>query len=107
MLSKYSSVRHFQRFLRANGLIFACAESCTGGLLSREMTSLAGSSDVFWGGLVTYSNEAKTALLGVPAALIESGGAVSAAVALAMVEGLAARSGADLAVSITGIAGPG
>jgi len=106
-LNTFSSVRRFQDFLRANKLIFACAESCTGGLLARQMTSLPGSSEVFWGGAVTYANEAKTALLGVPAALIESEGAVSAAVAIAMVEGVAAHSGADLSVSITGIAGPG
>jgi nicotinamide-nucleotide amidase len=70
------------------------------------MTAPAGSSDVFWGGAVTYANEAKTALLGVSPALIAAEGAVSAAVAVAMVQGLAERSGAPLAVSITGIAGP-
>lgn len=105
-LTQYRSVRRFQTFLRANRLTFACAESCTGGLLSREMTALPGASDVFWGSVVSYANEAKTTLLGVPSELIEAEGAVSAAVALAMVDGLSA-SGVPLAVSITGIAGPG
>ena len=104
---RYGSVKTFQAFLRQHRLVFACAESCTGGLLSREMTASAGSSDVFWGGAVTYADEAKTALLGVPAALLASEGAVSSAVALAMVGGLVERSGVPLAVSVTGIAGPG
>ncbi len=107
MFTRYRSVRQFQNFLRENGLMFACAESCTGGLLSREMTALAGSSDVFWGGVVSYANEAKTSLLGVPAELVEAHGAVSAPVAVAMVRGLVLHSGVPLAVSITGVAGPG
>jgi nicotinamide-nucleotide amidase len=107
MKSAYRSVRHFQDFLRRNRLTFACAESCTGGLLSREMTARAGSSEVFWGGAVTYADEAKTALLAVPAELIGREGAVSGAVALAMVDGLVAASGVPLAVAVTGIAGPG
>lgn len=103
----YGSVRRFQDFLRTNSLTFACAESCTGGLLAREMTSLAGASDVFWGSVVSYANEAKAALLGVSQRLIEAEGAVSAAVALAMVQGLVGVSGVPLAVAITGVAGPG
>jgi nicotinamide-nucleotide amidase len=103
---KPSSPEDFQNFLRAEGLTFACAESCTGGLVAHRMTALAGSSDVFWGGAVTYSNEAKTQFLGVDAGLIADHGAVSAPVAVAMVEGLVAASGVALAVSITGVAGP-
>lgn len=105
--SSWASVPGFQRFLRTHGLAFACAESCTGGLLSRQMTGRAGSSDVFWGGAVTYSNQAKGALLGVPDDVLAQFGAVSGPVALAMVEGLVHRSGVPLAVAITGIAGPG
>ncbi|MGZ8406622.1 MAG: CinA family protein [Caulobacteraceae bacterium] len=89
------------------GVTLATAESCTGGLVGAALTSVPGSSKVFLAGLVTYSNEAKTALLGVPGDLIASDGAVSEAVAIAMAEGARARTGADLAVSITGVAGPG
>jgi nicotinamide-nucleotide amidase len=93
---------------RAAGLRIATAESCTGGLIAGALTAIAGSSDVIEGGLVTYSNEAKTALLGVPAPLIASVGAVSDEVARAMAEGALVRlSGADIAVAVTGIAGPG
>jgi len=100
------SVREFQRFLRRNRLSFACAESCTGGLLSRKMTALASSSQVFWGGVVSYSNEAKEQYLGVPAELIATEGAVSGPVAEAMVRGLIGVARVGLAVSITGIAVP-
>lgn len=93
--------------LRALGWRVACAESCTGGLVAAACTDLAGSSDWFERGVVSYSNAAKVALLGVPQSLIEAHGAVSDAVARAMVEGIARTSGADLAVSVTGIAGPG
>jgi len=93
---------------RRRGLHIVTAESCTGGLVAGALTEIAGSSDVFERGLVTYSNEAKTELLGVPAALIASEGAVSEAVARAMAEGALARvRAAGLAVAITGIAGPG
>lgn len=101
------SVRSFQAFLRRHSLVFACAESCTGGLLCREMTTLAGSSDVFWGGVVTYADEAKVRLLGVPADLIRDHGAVSGPVAAAMVRGILLVSGVPLAVAVTGVAGPG
>jgi len=84
----------------------ACAESCTGGLIAAACTERAGSSEWFERGVVSYSNEAKVALLGVPASLIAAHGAVSEAVARAMAEGIARSSGADLAVSVTGIAGP-
>jgi nicotinamide-nucleotide amidase len=83
------------------------AESCTGGLVAAVLTEVAGSSAVVDRGLVTYSNAAKTDLLGVPAAMIERDGAVSESVARAMAEGALARSAADLAVAVTGIAGPG
>lgn len=85
----------------------ATAESCTGGLIAGALTEIAGSSDVFERGFVTYSNEAKTEMLGVEAGLIKSLGAVSIGVAQAMARGAAQRAGADLAVSVTGIAGPG
>lgn len=92
--------------LRALGWRLACAESCTGGLLAAACTDLAGSSDWFERGVVSYSNRAKVMLLGVPQSLIDAHGAVSEAVARAMVEGIADSSGADLAASVTGIAGP-
>jgi nicotinamide-nucleotide amidase len=92
---------------RQAGVRIATAESCTGGLIAAALTAIAGSSDVVERGFVTYSNEAKAELLGVAAALIERHGAVSDAVALAMAEGALARARADIAVSVTGIAGPG
>ena len=92
---------------RQAGLKLATAESCTGGLVAGALTEIAGSSDVVERGFVTYSNEAKSTLLGVPAELIARVGAVSAEVAGAMAQGALERSEADIAVSITGIAGPG
>jgi len=92
---------------RALKLKIATAESCTGGLVAGALTEIPGSSDVFERGFVTYSNEAKTEMLGVDAGLIKSLGAVSIGVAEAMARGAAQRAGADLAVSVTGIAGPG
>jgi len=89
------------------GLTIATVESCTGGLVSGALTAIPGSSSVVLGGLVTYSNEAKAALAGVPETLLEAHGAVSEPVARAMAEGARQRLGADLAVSITGVAGPG
>ena len=93
--------------LRARGWRLATAESCTGGLIAAACTALAGSSDWFERGFVTYSNEAKTELLGVDAALIAAHGAVSEAVALAMARGALAQAPVQLAVAVTGIAGPG
>jgi len=93
--------------LRGQGLRIATAESCTGGLIAALCTSLAGSSDWFERGFVTYSNAAKTEALGVDAALIDGHGAVSEAVALAMARGALTHSAADLALAVTGIAGPG
>ncbi|MGE5091127.1 MAG: competence/damage-inducible protein A [Bacillota bacterium] len=92
---------------RAAGVRLAVAESCTGGLLGGRITEVPGSSDVFAGGIIAYENAAKTNLLGVPAALIDREGAVSEPVAAAMAQGALDRLGADLAVSITGVAGPG
>ena len=92
---------------RSARLTLASAESCTGGLVAGCLTEIAGASDVLERGFVTYSNEAKQALLGVAPALIESDGAVSEAVARAMAEGALGRAPADLAVAVTGIAGPG
>jgi len=92
---------------RGAGLGLAVAESCTGGLIAAALTDIAGSSDVVERGFVTYADRAKTDLLGVPDALIATHGAVSEAVARAMAEGALERSPADLAVAVTGIAGPG
>jgi nicotinamide-nucleotide amidase len=93
--------------LRAQGQHLATAESCTGGLIAAACTAIAGSSDWFERGFVTYSNEAKIEMLGVLPALIATHGAVSAEVVRAMAEGALAKSRADLAVAVTGIAGPG
>lgn len=82
------------------------AESCTGGMLSAALTSVPGASEVFLGGMVVYANAAKEEWAGVDRGLLERYGAVSAEVAVALAQGVLARSGADLAVSITGIAGP-
>jgi len=92
---------------RARGLHIATAESCTGGLVAAALTEIAGSSDVVDCGFVTYSNDAKRALLGVPAGTLDRHGAVSAETAIAMAAGALKYSQADLSVAITGIAGPG
>jgi nicotinamide-nucleotide amidase len=92
---------------RGKGLMLATAESCTGGLIAGLITSVSGSSDVLDCGFVTYSNQAKTRMIGVPAELIQRHGAVSEEVARAMAEGAIAASGADVAVAVTGVAGPG
>jgi nicotinamide-nucleotide amidase len=92
---------------RARGIHVATAESCTGGLVAAALTEIAGSSDVVDRGFVTYSNEAKAELLGVPLATLKRYGAVSAQTAIAMAAGALKNSHADIAVSITGIAGPG
>ncbi len=93
--------------LRARSVRIATAESCTGGLIAAALTAVPGSSDVVDRGFVTYSNAAKTEMLGVDPALIERHGAVSAPVAAAMAAGALARSVAGVTVSVTGIAGPG
>ncbi|WP_144752166.1 CinA family protein [Bartonella saheliensis] len=92
---------------RQKGVLLTTVESCTGGLIAASLTNIAGSSDVLDCGFVVYSNEAKTRLVGVDAELIKNYGAVSKEVALAMAEGGLKHSQADIAVSVTGIAGPG
>ena len=93
--------------LRARGWNVATAESCTGGLVAGAITAIAGSSDWFERGFVTYSNAAKSDMLGVPADLIDRYGAVSEPVAAAMAVGAVAASNADCALAVTGVAGPG
>ncbi|HYK39947.1 MAG TPA: competence/damage-inducible protein A, partial [Candidatus Eremiobacteraceae bacterium] len=95
------------RLLTMNNATISAAESCTGGLLAQRLTSIAGSSHYFLGGVVCYSNEMKTAWADVPKELIEAKGAVSAEVAVALAEGIRRRVGSTLGVGITGIAGPG
>ena len=92
---------------KAAGLTMATAESCTGGLIAGLLTEISGSSDVVERGFVTYSNQSKQELLGVPEALLAAHGAVSEPVARAMAEGALAHSPAGLAVAVTGVAGPG
>ncbi|MFY0637594.1 CinA family protein [Maricaulis maris] len=92
---------------RTAGVMVATAESCTGGLVSALLTEIPGASDVVDRGFVTYSNAAKTEMLGIPARVIEANGAVSVEVARRMAEEALLRSNADITVSITGIAGPG
>ncbi|MDP5085020.1 MAG: CinA family protein [Yoonia sp.] len=92
---------------RAKGLMLATAESCTGGMVSAAITDTAGSSAIFDRGFVTYTNQAKTEMLGVKTATLDAHGAVSEAVAAEMASGALAHSQAQIAVSITGIAGPG
>lgn len=104
LIAPASSVLHT---LKQAGLMVVTAESCTGGLIAATLTEIAGSSAVVDRGFVTYSNEAKNEMLGVPIELISANGAVSEHVARAMAEGALARSRADIAVSVTGIAGPG
>jgi nicotinamide-nucleotide amidase len=101
------SARALLDLCRSKKLTIAAAESCTGGLLAATLTEIPGSSQVFDRGFVTYSNDAKTAMLGVPVDLLETFGAVSRETAQAMASGALARAGVDLAVAITGIAGPG
>lgn len=95
-----------QRCREAKAML-ATAESCTGGLIAATLTEIAGSSDVFERGFVTYSNEAKIYSLGIPAEIVAGHGAVSEPVARAMAEGCLRKSNADIAIACTGIAGPG
>jgi nicotinamide-nucleotide amidase len=98
---------HVLELCRARGLTVATAESCTGGLVAGRLTSVPGSSDVVLGGIVAYANEVKERELGVPSAMLAAHGAVSAEVAEAMARGARERLGADVAVAVTGVAGPG
>jgi nicotinamide-nucleotide amidase len=93
--------------LKEKGLTLACAESCTGGLISKRITDLPGASEVFLGGVVSYSNDLKRDALGVPEKMLKKYGAVSAQAAVYMARGVAALTGCDIALSVTGIAGPG
>jgi competence/damage-inducible protein CinA-like protein len=95
------------RVLMENHATIAVAESCTGGMLAERLTNVPGSSNYFLGGVVCYSNDLKTSFVDVPAAIIESKGAVSSEVALALADGIRRRAGATLGIGITGIAGPG
>lgn len=95
------------QLLRSQGLKLATAESCTGGLISALLTEFPGSSEVFERGFITYSNQAKTQMIGVDAGLIATHGAVSREVALAMAAGAIVHSLADVSVAVTGMAGPG
>ncbi|MCV6593090.1 MAG: CinA family protein [Silicimonas sp.] len=101
------SVARLLDLARGNRVRIATAESCTGGMIAAALTDVPGSSDVVDRGFVTYSNGAKIEMLGVSAALLEAHGAVSEEVARAMAEGALAGSDASLAISVTGIAGPG
>lgn len=107
MSSHAETVANLIDTARRNVHMIATAESCTGGMIAAAITDVAGSSDVFDRGFVTYSNAAKTEMLGVPADLIEAHGAVSEPVAQAMAEGALSRSAASVAVAVTGVAGPG
>jgi nicotinamide-nucleotide amidase len=93
--------------LKAASFTVATAESCTGGLIAGALTSVAGSSDVVYGGFVTYANEAKMMMIGVPYGLIREHGAVSRHVAVAMAEGARRTAGTHVAIAVTGVAGPG
>jgi len=102
-----SLVERLQANCLGRGLTVVTAESCTGGLIAKLITDVAGSSGYFRGGAVTYADTAKTALLGVPAEILAAHGAVSAQVARAMALGAMERLGADVAVAVTGVSGPG
>ena len=105
-MSSIDHAKTLAQLLLARGWKLALAESCTGGLVCATLTELSGSSEWFERGYITYSNQAKTECLGVPGELIESHGAVSEPVAKAMAQGVQRNAGANIGVSITGIAGP-
>ena len=101
------AIEQIAQRLRDQGSLLCTAESCTGGLIAKSFTDLAGSSDWFERGFVTYSNEAKSEMLAVPASIIQDYGAVSEAVAVAMASGALRFSRADYSIAVTGVAGPG
>lgn len=103
----YRLAKSVLKSAEANGIMIATAESCTGGLIAAALTEVPGSSTVVDRGFITYSNEAKTDLVSVPADFIARHGAVSGEVASAMAQGAIANSRAQLAVAVTGVAGPG
>jgi len=107
MVPGYDEARAILDRAKARGLLITTAESCTGGLIAATLAAVPGASAVLERGFVTYSNEAKSDLLGIPASLIMVHGAVSREVAIAMAIGALAHSPADIAVAVTGIAGPG
>ena len=102
-----SVAKNMVELYRAHGKTCATAESCTGGLVGGAITSVSGSSEVFMGGIISYANEVKMNVLGVPREVLDTVGAVSSECAAAMAEGARRLTGADVAVSTTGIAGPG
>ena len=106
MMEKLLIEQRLLQLLRERGLTFAAAESCTGGLIAKRITDLSSASAVFRGGIVSYTNEVKRDVLGVPQELLDEHGAVSAPVAQAMAEGALRITGSNLAVSVTGVAGP-
>lgn len=106
MTAHYENAQTLLAETKARGFKIATAESCTGGLIAASLAAIPGASASLERGFVTYSNEAKTEMLGVPADLIQRIGAVSRDVAIAMAEGAIAKSRADIAVAVTGIAGP-
>ncbi len=99
--------RRLQDACLSRGIAVAAAESCTGGLVAHAITEVRGSSGYFAGGVVAYADATKRDVLGVPAAMLEAHGAVSAQVAVAMAEGVRTRLGTTIAVAVTGVAGPG
>ncbi len=106
MAEQLSPEQAVSALLREKRLTLAAAESCTGGLIAKRMTDLSGASQIFMGGVVSYTNQVKARLLGVPQALLDEYGAVSEPVARAMAEGVRRITGADVGVSVTGVAGP-
>jgi len=92
--------------LTARGITVSTAESCTGGLIAGALTAVSGSSEVVYGGFITYANEAKISQIGVPYALLKQHGAVSEQVAIAMAEGALGTAGTHIAIAVTGVAGP-
>ncbi len=95
------------RLCRENNITMVTAESCTGGLIGGALTDISGSSDVFWGGFITYANQAKMSALGVSGETLEQNGAVSEPVVSQMLSGALEKSGASLAMAVSGVAGPG